>query len=187
MLGVAALASRPRLPSGAEEATLCRELRTPRLPVTHVPVGYCWQHNRSCHSDKCMTVTPATSCRTRTPQFSSRLTREKTSKPGEPPIDEVGRQRVTLAGTFPTAPSRTGQAPFSASGSPVARTSLVRRVARRAPHYAYPLTDRSSHLAPFAMWPAFPSADYFGASAPLGLASGRAFPRSAAPLTNRTV
>jgi len=33
----------------ADEATLFRELRTPRLPMTHVPVGYCGQHRRSCH------------------------------------------------------------------------------------------------------------------------------------------
>src|SRR5947209_15611536 len=66
MLRVATLTSRSRLPSVQEEATLCRELRTPPLPAAHVPVGYCWQHSRSCHSEKCMTVTSATSCRTRT-------------------------------------------------------------------------------------------------------------------------
>ena len=66
MLGVAVLASRRRPPSGAEEVTLCRELRTPGLALTHVPVGYCWQHSRSCRSEECMTVTSATSCRTRT-------------------------------------------------------------------------------------------------------------------------
>src|SRR6516165_5875246 len=66
MLGVVALASRPRPPSRKEEVTLFRELRTPRLPVTHVPVGYCGQHRRSCHWEKCMTVTATASCRTRT-------------------------------------------------------------------------------------------------------------------------
>src|SRR5207249_10533995 len=30
----------------AEEATLCRELRTSSLPRMHVPVGYCWQNSR---------------------------------------------------------------------------------------------------------------------------------------------
>src|SRR5436305_6009304 len=70
MLRVAALTSRSRLPSVQEEVTLCRELRTSPLPAAHVPVGYCWQHSRSCHSEKCMTVTPATSCRTRTPRLS---------------------------------------------------------------------------------------------------------------------
>ena len=43
MLGVAALALRPRPPSVAEEATLCWELHT--SSVTHVPVGYRWQHS----------------------------------------------------------------------------------------------------------------------------------------------
>src|SRR5262249_42743246 len=66
MLRVAAGASRPRPPSVQEEAPLCRELRTPPLPAAHVPVGYCWQHSRSCHSERSMTVTSATSCRTRT-------------------------------------------------------------------------------------------------------------------------
>ena len=56
----------------ADEATLFRELRTPRLPVTHVPVGYCGQHRRSCHSEESMTVTATTSCRTRTQQFTRR-------------------------------------------------------------------------------------------------------------------
>jgi hypothetical protein len=72
MLGVAALASRPRLPSVQEEATLFRELRTPRFPVTRVPVGYCGQHRRSCHSEESMTVTATASCRTRTTKLSRR-------------------------------------------------------------------------------------------------------------------
>src|ERR1700688_4304433 len=33
-----------------EEATLCRELQTTRLPVSPVPVGYCWQNSRCCQS-----------------------------------------------------------------------------------------------------------------------------------------
>ncbi len=33
---------------------------------------------------------------------------------------EVGSQRVIIADTFPTAPSRTGRTPFSVSGSPLA-------------------------------------------------------------------
>jgi hypothetical protein len=45
MLGVAVWASRPPPPS-EEEATLSRKLRTPRLPATHVPVGYGGQHRR---------------------------------------------------------------------------------------------------------------------------------------------
>ena len=49
MLAVAvsarALAALPK-----EEATLSRELRTPPLPATHVPVGYCWQNSRCCRS-----------------------------------------------------------------------------------------------------------------------------------------
>src|SRR5262249_24683819 len=32
----------------ADEATLFRELRTSRLPMTHVSVGYCGQYRRSC-------------------------------------------------------------------------------------------------------------------------------------------
>src|SRR5258708_17487499 len=32
--------------------------------------------------------------------------------------NKVGGQRVTLVSTFPTAPFRTGQAPFKESGSP---------------------------------------------------------------------
>jgi hypothetical protein len=31
------------------------------------------------------------------------------------------------------------------------------------------LQKRLVHLSPFAMWPAFPTADYYGDSAPLGL------------------
>jgi hypothetical protein len=47
------LESRGRVPSAAatlpkEEATLSRELRTPSLPRTHLPVGYRWQ-NSECH------------------------------------------------------------------------------------------------------------------------------------------
>ena len=41
------------------EATLSRELRTPRLPSTHVPVRYRWQNTGSS-----LTNTRATSCRT---------------------------------------------------------------------------------------------------------------------------
>ena len=33
-----------------EEATLSRGLRTPPLPATHAPVGYCWQNSRCCQS-----------------------------------------------------------------------------------------------------------------------------------------
>jgi len=40
MLGVAVGASRPWPPSVQEEATLSRELHTPGLSLTHVPVGY---------------------------------------------------------------------------------------------------------------------------------------------------
>src|SRR5262249_23024113 len=71
MLGVAALASRPWLPSVPEEVTLFRELRTSWSPVRHVSVGYCGQHRRSCHYEKCMTVIATASCRTRTTKFSS--------------------------------------------------------------------------------------------------------------------
>src|SRR5262249_49538103 len=28
----------------------CRELDTPSLPKTHLPVGYCWQNSRCCRS-----------------------------------------------------------------------------------------------------------------------------------------
>jgi hypothetical protein len=48
-----------------EGSSSCQELRTPQLPMTHVPVGYCGQHRRSCRSHKCMTVTATTSCRTK--------------------------------------------------------------------------------------------------------------------------
>jgi hypothetical protein len=70
MLGVPALTSRSQRPSLKEEATLSRQLRTPQFLVTHVPVGYRGQYRESCHSE-CMTVTAATSCRTRTAQLSS--------------------------------------------------------------------------------------------------------------------
>jgi hypothetical protein len=46
MLGVTTEALRLQLPSVKEEATLCRELRTPGLPLTHVSVGYCGQYRR---------------------------------------------------------------------------------------------------------------------------------------------
>jgi hypothetical protein len=48
------------------EDTLSRELRTPPLPETHVPVGYCWQNSRCGRSEECRTATSTTSCRTRT-------------------------------------------------------------------------------------------------------------------------
>jgi hypothetical protein len=51
---------------------LCRKLRTSQSPMTHVPVGYCGQYRRSCHSEESMTVTAATSCRTLTSQLSRR-------------------------------------------------------------------------------------------------------------------
>ncbi len=38
-------------------------------------------------------------------------------------------------------------------------------------HTSTPLP--SDHLPPFAMWPAFPAADYYGGSVTLGLAPGR--------------
>jgi hypothetical protein len=50
---------------------LSRKLHAPRLPATHVPVGYRGQYRGSCHSE-CMTITEATSCRTRTTAFTCR-------------------------------------------------------------------------------------------------------------------
>src|SRR5262249_40261348 len=42
------------------------------------------------------------------------------------------------------------------------------------PHLAYlHALSPSDHLAPFAMWPAFPASDYYGASVALGLAPCR--------------
>ena len=60
-------------PSRGKEAALSPELPTPSLPKAPVQVGDCWQNNRSCHDSVLrMTLTPATSCRTRTAEFSSR-------------------------------------------------------------------------------------------------------------------
>jgi hypothetical protein len=46
----AAAPARARAAFPKEEATLLRELHTPPLPETHVPVGYCWQNSRCCRS-----------------------------------------------------------------------------------------------------------------------------------------
>jgi hypothetical protein len=94
-------------------------------------------------------------------------------------------------GTFPTAPSRTGQAPFNASGSPGLRRSL------RFP--AYPLTVRGIHrtiadvlraLQPFTLSWALPQAfGSYDGSATLRVSpwrwsrsSHRALVRTSAPL-----
>jgi hypothetical protein len=64
MLAVAASArAYAALPK--EEDTLSRELGTPPLPETHLPVGYCWQNSRCCRPLQGLsTATSTTSCRT---------------------------------------------------------------------------------------------------------------------------
>ena len=52
MLGVASRILQFESPSVAERGYVVRELRTPRLPMTHVPVGDCGQYRRSCHSTR---------------------------------------------------------------------------------------------------------------------------------------
>src|SRR4051812_14194543 len=43
------------------------------------------------------------------------------------------------------------------------------------PHHTFPLiyADARTHLPPFALWPAFPAADYYGGSVALGVAPFR--------------
>ena len=65
------------------EATLSRELRTPRLPSTHVPVRYRWQNTGSS-----LTNTRATSCRT--PELTL------PSNPSSRPPCEAGSRSVPL-------------------------------------------------------------------------------------------
>jgi len=73
---------------------------------------------------------------------------------------------------FLPAPFRTEQDTFASSGSPVA---LMDTGQGRfgSPHHAYlPILARGN-LPPFAMWTAFPSADYYGSSVTLGFAPRR--------------
>jgi hypothetical protein len=82
---------------------------------------------------------------------------------------EVGGWRGAIAGPFPSAPSRTDHAPFRCSRlSSGCRSAGVRnrRISRL-------LTLKRTHLPPFAMWSAFPTADYYGGSVTLGLAPCR--------------
>src|SRR5271166_2992564 len=97
----------------------------------------------------------------------------------EPLFGRVGGQRGASAGLlphgmiptsngpFPTAPPRTGLARFrgirlsSGRGPSACRRSALRVPSRLLPH---PL-----HLTPFALWTAFPSADYYEVSVALGV------------------
>jgi hypothetical protein len=77
---------------------------------------------------------------------------------------------------FPDSPRRTGQAPFSASGSP--GSSIPRRglLPGSSPGRRSPVSPQLSGaswlvasqgvalLASFALWPAFPTSDYYDAS-----------------------
>jgi hypothetical protein len=76
------------------------------FPVTHVPVGYCGQHRRSCHSAESMTVTTTTSCRTSGKEVAS---------PPPPPL-------------------RTGRAPFDAYGSSIGQRTLRHAVCPTKEH-----------------------------------------------------
>src|SRR5262249_11618914 len=101
------------------------------------------------------------------------------------PISRVGGQRGTATSSpFPTAPLRTGLATFTASGSPV---RLYRnRVPSPpvvvdvqddvgCPHHTFAQhnPDIRTNLPPFAVWPAFPTADYYGGSVAMRVAPGR--------------
>ncbi len=59
----------------------------------------------------------------------------------------VGGRRVAIAGTFPTAPPRTGLAPFSASGSPVSSSLPSSYMTHLAPSLVFLLYS----LPPFVM------------------------------------
>src|SRR3954454_504944 len=81
--------------------------------------------------------------------------------------------------TFPSAPPRTGRAPFGAPGSPVSlRNADDPQDGFGVSHLAYLPARVSGHLPPFPMWTAFPSAEYYGGSVALRLAARRAIPHS---------
>lgn len=69
---------------------------------------------------------------------------------------------------------RRGIPPQTATSRMMPKTVSVARISRPSPSLA------SKHLPPFAMWTAFPSADYYGGSVALRLAAGDpTFPRCA--------
>ena len=95
------------------EATLSRELRTPRLPSTHVPVRYRWQNTGSS-----LTNTRATSCRT--PGLAI------PSNPSSRPPCEAGSRSV--ASRFRCRSNRPGlhcPGSFAPQGYPDARPGTV--------------------------------------------------------------
>ncbi len=98
----------------------------------------------------------------------------------------VGRQRVTLAGTFPTAPPRTGRDSFdvirlSSDSPPHLPTRYRPKTVSAIDIPPTSPSGLSGHLFPFAMWPALPTSDYYGNSVAIGLASRR---RSRVPSTS---
>ncbi len=64
---------------------------------------------------------------------------------------EVGRWRGTIAGPFPSAPSRTGQARFRASGSPVAGSDMPG--IRKGLCISQPFSCHALHLPPVILRP----------------------------------
>jgi hypothetical protein len=82
-----------------------------RLPPPRGSVGY----TRGCASNLCHDEQPSQRLRVVHPAPVSRLA-ARARRPSPP--DEVDGQLSLSQQGFPTTPSRTGQAPFSASGSP---------------------------------------------------------------------
>src|SRR3954462_10344748 len=81
--------------------------------------------------------------------------------------------------TFPSAPPRTGRAPFGAPGSPVSlRNADDPQDGFGVSHLAHLPARVPGHLPPFPMWTAFPPSEYYGGSVALRLAAGRAIPHS---------
>src|SRR3954467_15612464 len=81
-------------------------------------------------------------------------------------------------GTFPSAPPRTGRAPFGAPGSPVSSAADDPQYGFGVSHLAYLPARVSGHLPPFPVWTAFPSSEYYGGSVALRPAARRAIPHS---------
>src|SRR5215210_2997398 len=81
--------------------------------------------------------------------------------------------------TFPSAPPRTGRAPFGAPGSPVSSAIVDDpQDGFGASHLAYLPARVSGHLPPFPVWTAFPPSEYYGGSVARRLAARRAIPHS---------
>src|SRR5215210_7962788 len=72
--------------------------------------------------------------------------------------------------TFPSAPPRTGRAPFGAPGSPVSSAIVDDpQDGFGVSHLAYLPARVSGHLPPFPVWTAFPPSEYYGGSVALQL------------------